>query len=41
MVQGVLNVAAAVGAIIGPLTIGALLRKDPVNGWRRFWVSSP
>jgi MFS family permease len=39
VVQGALNIAAAVGSVAGPLIIGALLERDPVNGWRDFWVS--
>jgi hypothetical protein len=34
-----MNVAAALGAIIGPMAIGALTKRDPVNGWRDFYVS--
>ncbi|KAF2162595.1 hypothetical protein M409DRAFT_58019 [Zasmidium cellare ATCC 36951] len=38
-VQGVMNIAASIGAISGPLIIGALTRSDLVNGWRDFyWV---
>ncbi|GKZ37855.1 hypothetical protein AbraIFM66950_009645 [Aspergillus brasiliensis] len=39
MVQSVVNIAAALGACVGPLMIGALTRNDPVNGWRTFyWI---
>lgn len=34
-----MNIAASLGAISGPLIIGALTRSDRVNGWRDFyWV---
>ena len=36
--QAIVNVAAALGAIAGPLIIGALTRKDPSDGWRKFYV---
>ena len=36
--QAFMNVAAAIGAIIGPMSIGALTKRDPLNGWRDFYV---
>ena len=33
-----IGVAAALGAVIGPLAIGALTKADPKNGWRKFYV---
>ncbi|KAL2395177.1 hypothetical protein ABEF93_001442 [Exophiala dermatitidis] len=39
MAQACMNIAAAIGAIIGPLIIGALTRNDQENGWRKFyWI---
>lgn len=38
--QAGMNVAASLGAIAGPLTIGALTRDNPGNGWRKFYVRS-
>lgn len=38
--QAAMNIAAALGAISGPLIIGAFTRTDPVNGWRNFYVSA-
>ncbi|ETI27892.1 hypothetical protein G647_00341 [Cladophialophora carrionii CBS 160.54] len=39
MAQAFMNVAAALGAIIGPMAIGALTKRDPLNGWRDFyWI---
>lgn len=38
MVQACVNVAAALGACVGPLAIGALTREDPVDGWRNYYV---
>ncbi|KAK5175466.1 uncharacterized protein LTR77_000605 [Saxophila tyrrhenica] len=39
MAQAVINVAAALGAISGPMAIGGLVHRDPVNGWRNFyWI---
>ena len=39
MAQAGINIAAALGAISGPLAIGALTNNDPVNGWRKFyWI---
>ncbi|KAG9776540.1 hypothetical protein KCU88_g4796, partial [Aureobasidium melanogenum] len=37
MAQACMNIAAAIGAIIGPLIIGALTRGDEKNGWRKFY----
>lgn len=33
-----MNIAAALGAIMGPMAIGALTNNDPLNGWRNFYV---
>ena len=38
VVQAGMNVAAATGACIGPLAIGALTRTNPHTGWRNFYV---
>lgn len=39
MAQAGINVAAALGAICGPLAIGALTNNDIANGWRNFyWI---
>ncbi|KAK5447982.1 hypothetical protein LTS15_009481 [Exophiala xenobiotica] len=40
MVQALINVAACLGALTGPLVIGAFTKADPINGWRKFygWV---
>ena len=38
MAQACINVAAALGAISGPLVIGALTKGDLKNGWRNFYV---
>ena len=37
--QAIINVAAALASISGPLAIGALVKDDVVRGWRKFWVS--
>lgn len=34
LVQALLNIGAAVGAIIGSITAGQVLTIDPSNGWR-------
>ncbi|KAI5363648.1 putative major facilitator transporter Str1/Tri12, MFS transporter superfamily [Septoria linicola] len=40
-IVALINVAAGLGAITGPLVIGALTQQDPVNGWRKFyWVQT-
>lgn len=37
--QASINVFASLGAILGPLSIGALTNNDVVNGWRKFyWI---
>lgn len=36
--QACMNIAACLGAVIGPMAIGALTKRDPVNGWRDFYV---
>lgn len=36
--QAGINVAAALGASIGPLMIGGFVKHDPENGWRKFYV---
>lgn len=33
-----MNVAAALGACVGPLAIGALTKANPHTGWRNFYV---
>ena len=39
MAQAGINVAAALGAISGPLAIGALVNNNIVDGWRNFyWI---
>lgn len=38
--QGIINSAAGLGAILGPLIIGALTNADPNNGWRTYYVSA-
>ncbi|KIW81596.1 hypothetical protein Z517_04622 [Fonsecaea pedrosoi CBS 271.37] len=36
--QGLLNVFAYSGAVLGQLTMGALIKRDTLNGWRNyFW----
>jgi MFS family permease len=39
--QAGMNIAASVGAIMGPMVIGSFVNDDPVNGWRKFYVCSP
>ncbi|KAF2650004.1 MFS general substrate transporter [Lophiostoma macrostomum CBS 122681] len=39
--QGFINMVGSLGAITGPLVIGALTQKDPDHGWRNFyWVQT-
>lgn len=39
MAQALMNVAASIGAISGPLSIGTLTNNDLQNGWRKFyWI---
>jgi hypothetical protein len=38
--QACMNVAAALGACMGPLIIGALTKANQHTGWRKFYVSS-
>jgi MFS family permease len=39
MAQSVLNVAAALGCISGPLIVSALEQRNPNGGWRNyFWI---
>lgn len=38
--QACINIAAALGAISGPLIIGALTKGDVEDGWRKYYVSS-
>lgn len=38
VVQAGMNVAAALGSCIGPLTIGALTKANAHTGWRTFYV---
>ena len=40
MAQACINVAAALGAISGPLVIGAMTKGDLKNGWRNFYVGT-
>ncbi|OAL42841.1 MFS general substrate transporter [Pyrenochaeta sp. DS3sAY3a] len=35
--QGFINMVGSLGAITGPLVIGALTRKNPTQGWRNFY----
>ena len=39
MAQAGINIAAALGAISGPLIIGAMTKGDLQNGWRNYYVS--
>lgn len=36
-----MNLAAALGAVTSPLVIGAFTKADVINGWKKFYVSSP
>ena len=36
--QAFMNIAATLGGIVGPMSIGALTKNDPVGGWRKFYV---
>ena len=38
--QAGVNIAAMLGTIAGPFTIGALVKRDPHTGWRLFFVSA-
>ena len=38
VVQALINIAASLGALTGPLVIGAFTKADPQNGWRKFYV---
>lgn len=38
--QACMNIAAAMGAISGPLIIGALTKANVRDGWRTFYVSA-
>ena len=38
VIQACINIGAALGAISGPLMIGALTRSNPHTGWRTFFV---
>ncbi|KAH8700873.1 major facilitator superfamily domain-containing protein [Talaromyces proteolyticus] len=39
MAQSCMNIAAAIGAIVGPLIIGGLTRRNAHTGWRNFfWI---
>ena len=35
--QAAINVGSALGAVVGPLAIGALTRNNVLTGWRKFW----
>lgn len=37
--QAVINIAACLGALVGPLVIGAFTKADVVNGWKKYYVS--
>ncbi len=37
--QALMNIAASLGAVAGPLVIGAFTKADVVNGWKKFYVS--
>lgn len=39
--QAIMNIAACLGAVAGPLVIGAFTKTDEVNGWKKFYVSLP
>lgn len=36
--QAIVNIGACLGAVIGPLSIGSLVRSNKSNGWRTFYV---
>ena len=36
--QAVMNIAACLGAVTGPLVIGAFTKADEMNGWKNFYV---
>jgi MFS family permease len=39
--QAVMNIAACLGAVVGPLVIGAFAKADVKDGWKNFYVSRP
>lgn len=39
--QAVINIDSCLGAVVGPLVIGAFTEADEVNGWKKFYVSQP
>lgn len=39
--QALINVAAGLGAVTGPLVIGALTQQDTLSGWKKFyWIQT-
>ncbi|KIW78982.1 hypothetical protein Z517_08822 [Fonsecaea pedrosoi CBS 271.37] len=39
MAQACMNIAASLGAILGPMSIGALTKRNAEDGWRKFyWI---
>lgn len=38
VIQAFVNVAAALGAVSGPLIIGGLTRGNPADGWRNYYA---
>ncbi|KAJ9633594.1 hypothetical protein H2204_006800 [Knufia peltigerae] len=39
MAQSIVNIGACLGAVAGPLSIGALVKADQKSGWRKFyWI---
>jgi hypothetical protein len=39
--QAVMNIAACLGAVVGPLVIGAFAKADVKDGWKNFYVRRP
>lgn len=37
--QCIVNIAAALGAVTGPVIMGAFTQANPAGGWRKFYVS--
>lgn len=37
--QAMMNIAACLGAVTGPLVIGAFTKQDVTDGWKNFYVS--
>ncbi|CAG9993191.1 unnamed protein product [Clonostachys byssicola] len=40
MSQAVMNIAACLGAVVGPLVIGAFAKADVKNGWKNFYQAN-